>query len=246
MVQIGGRAHSNNQIRQVGELGYPYAEIDLYDPDRLSRKIDVLKALQDEYGIYYLAHYPNEDNPLDIEVLRTRFLPKMTALFELSRQLGVTKGTLHFWIDRRRAPSGLIPEKIELLSKLTSLAAAQGVQLCIENLSERHDSFSAAFEAIPELGMTLDIGHAQLLASRNTSFDFIANNFSRIRHVHVHDNRGGVNVEDDLHLALGEGIVDYAEILGSLLGRGYNSTLTMEVKIADMPRTREAIIDTLP
>jgi sugar phosphate isomerase/epimerase len=89
----------------------------------------------------------------------------------------------------------------------------------------------------------MDIGHAQLLSQQNTSFLFIEDHFSRIAHLHVHDNRGGTSVKDDLHLPLGEGIVDYQAIIASLINRGYDSTITMEVKSKDMPRTRQALED---
>ncbi|NQU65989.1 MAG: sugar phosphate isomerase/epimerase, partial [SAR324 cluster bacterium] len=55
--------------------------------------------------------------------------------------------------------------------------------------------------------------------------------------VHVHDNLGGSSVKDDLHLALGDGIVDYPGILSTLKEKGYQSTITLEVKPEDMPRS---------
>ena len=110
-------------------------------------------------------------------------------------------------------------------------------------MSERTESFGPAFNAIPDLRMTLDIGHAQLLSQHNTSFRFIEDHFSRIAHLHVHDNHGGTSVKDDLHLPLGDGIVDYPAIIASLMNRGYDSTITMEVKPRDMSRTRQTLED---
>ena len=101
------------------------------------------------------------------------------------------------------------------------------------------------FDKVPDLKMTLDIGHSQLLSRENTSFGFIENCFSRIEHVHVHDNRGGKSPKDDIHLPLGEGIVDYRRILALLKEKGYESTMTMEVKLADMEKTKDAILDCL-
>jgi sugar phosphate isomerase/epimerase len=124
---------------------------------------------------------------------------------------------------------------------MVGYASKADMVICIENLSERYDSFQAAFDAIGDLRMTLDIGHAQLLAKVNTSYRFIDKCPEKIAHVHVHDNHGGTSVKDDLHLALGEGSVDFQTIISSLLGKGYNSTITMEVKPVDMPRTREAL-----
>jgi len=125
-------------------------------------------------------------------------------------------------------------------------ATEKNVMLCLENLSEQYESFALAFDAIPDLRMTLDIGHAQLLSKENTSFDFIEHLYDKIGHIHVHDNFGGTSVKDDLHLPLGDGVVDFPKIFSMLRARGYRSTMTMEVKPSDMPKTKEKIERYLP
>jgi sugar phosphate isomerase/epimerase len=242
MAIIGGRAHTIEQIHEVGRLGYPFAEISLKIPEAVEGELDELLRLKKQYGFFYLAHYPNEDSPFDPEVLRDRFVPRMKRLFELSAALGIEKGTLHFWMDGRWVSPELVRRKIELLSEMAGAAGSQGVVLCLENLSERYDNFSEAFEAIPELRMTLDIGHGQLLSRKNTSFEFIENCLPRIAHMHVHDNHGGNSVKDDLHLPLGEGSVDYPKIFTLLQRKGYKATITMEVSPAVMPAVREKIL----
>ncbi|MEN6473519.1 MAG: sugar phosphate isomerase/epimerase family protein [Syntrophaceae bacterium] len=242
MVTIGGRAHTLEAIHAVGKLGYPFAEISLKVPEEVESQLEELLRLKSVYGLYYLAHYPNEDDPFDPRVLKDTFLPRMYRLLDLSESLGIPKGTIHFWIDKRWAPPDLIPAKIELLANMASYARDRGVVLCIENLSERADSFAPAFEAVPDLRMTLDIGHAQLLSRTNTSFEFIERHFDRIAHLHVHDNRGGTSVHDDLHLPLGSGCVDYPQIFRALRLKGYQSTATMELKPEEMPLTRLEIL----
>ena len=241
MITIGCRAHTMREVHEVAGLGYPFVEVSLDDPDIVSDQIPELVEIRKTMGISFLAHYPNEDNPFDVAVLRERFLPRIKALIDLSEPLGIVKATMHFWIDKRWAPEGLIPRKLELLREIVSYATRAGIVICIENLSERFDSFQPAFDVIPDLMMTLDIGHGQLLARENTSHRFIEHCMNRIRHVHVHDNHGGTSVKDDLHLALGEGAVDYRAILSALVAGGYDSTITMEVRPADMPRTMEAL-----
>ncbi len=243
MITIGGRAHNIGEIFEVAGLGCPFVEISLNDPATVEGWFPQLLEIKNKYDVSFLAHYPNEDNPLDINVLQSKFLPRIRTLMNLSRQLDITKATLHFWIDQRWLPAELLPGKLELLSRIVDYGNDYGITVCIENLSERSESFSSAFEIIPDLRMTLDIGHAQLLAKKNTSFRFIEDHFSRIVHLHVHDNRGGTSVKDDLHLPLGEGIVDYMAIMKSLIVKGYDSTITMEVKPEDMSRTRKSLED---
>jgi len=241
MVTIGGRAHTLEQIEAVGKLGYPYAEIDINDPDAVAEQFDDLIKLKEKYNLFYLAHYPNEGDPRNTDRLKEQFVPRMKSLFTLTRDLGIRKGTLHFWMDQRWAPEGLVQRKINLLSQMVDDATGKGILLCLENLSSQYSSFSAVFDAISELRMTLDIGHGELLSDENTSYGFIEHLFHKIRHVHVHDNRGGTSVKDDLHLPLGDGIVDYPRILSLLKTKQYDGTITMEVLPSDMVRTKLAV-----
>jgi sugar phosphate isomerase/epimerase len=243
MIIIGGRAHNLDEAIAVSKLGLPFIEISLDNPETVSGWIPQLLDIKDKFNTSFLAHYPNEDNPFDVEILRDKFLPRIKALMDISRQLNIKKATLHFWIDKRWAPSELISGKLEILACIVDFGNEYGVTVCIENLSERADSFAPAFEAIPDLRMTLDIGHAQLLAKQNTSFRFIEEHFFRIAHIHAHDNNGGTSVKDDLHLALGEGSVDYKAILKAIVGKGYDSTITMEVKPKDILKTKQTLED---
>ena len=112
MAIIGGRAHSMEEIHAVGELGYPHAEISLYVPDQVEAELGQLRELKSRYGLNYLAHFPNEGNPFDLEKLKKAFLPRMKRLFELAAELGITKGTFHCWIDSRWIAPDTAREKI--------------------------------------------------------------------------------------------------------------------------------------
>lgn len=239
---IGGRAHSMEEIQAIGKLGYSYAEVSLYEPAQVKVDLPQFLSLKKEYGITYLAHFPNEGDPLNLVSLRESFVPRMYKLFGLASELGITKGTFHFWIDGRWIAPDLVLQKIELILDMVAAANRVGIVLCLENLSEACADFWPAFQKIPDLRMTLDIGHAQLLTQENTSFGFIDKYFNRIAHLHVHDNRGGKSVKDDLHLPLGEGIIDYPRIFRLLQQKSYASSITMEVKPSAMTKTREEIL----
>jgi sugar phosphate isomerase/epimerase len=227
------------QIRELCALEYPFAEISLSDPETVENDLEELISIKEQSGISYLAHYPNEDNPFDAGVLKERFVPRIKRLVDLSRKLDIGKATIHFWMDARWASPDLIRKKIDLLRDMASYAQGRGVVLCIENLSERYESFLGAFDAVPELRMTLDIGHGELLSKENTSWGFMRNAFEKIFHIHVHDNHGGKSVKDDEHLPIGQGVIDYPRILSELKKKGYDSTITMELKPSELSGTRE-------
>jgi sugar phosphate isomerase/epimerase len=81
-------------------------------------------------------------------------------------------------------------------------------------------------EPLPALGFHLDIGHANLLVERNTTESLLAAYAPRLRHVHLHDNKGG---SADLHLPLGAGTMDVARQVRALKASGYDGTIMLEV-----------------
>jgi len=230
-VKIGGRAHTAADAELIALAGFPFAEISLLDAHAFhGGELERLQAIAETHGITYLAHGPEEGDALDPDGLRRMYLPQIRSLIDCASELKVQVFTLHFWIDKRFIPAPVIEKKITLLHELADYAHDRRVQLCVENLSEQAADLGAAFDAIATLGMTLDIGHGQLLADSNTAYEFAGRYPERIRHVHAHDNRGGNSPSDDLHLPIGQGMIDFAAILGCLKLRGFDGTITLEVK----------------
>ncbi len=238
---FGTRAHSPDEIEFLAEAGFEFAEIDWKDPRFLSTKLAELAALRDKYGIAYLAHGPNERNPFDVDEIIEVMGPTVCQLLDLAPELGITIHTQHLWLDPRFMSAEAIARKLNLLETWMEHAARAGVTLCIENLSEHADHFAPAFQRLPELCMTLDLGHGEILSRPNASFDFIARFPERIRHVHLHDNHGGSDVKDDLHLPIGEGCIDFAAILHELRATGYDGGFSFEVKLKYVKRNRDII-----
>jgi len=120
------------------------------------------------------------------------------------------------------------------LQELLPLARERGVGLMVENLPGHFNTvnqLAPLLDALPELGLHLDIGHANLLVEDNTTENLLGAFGSRLRHVHLHDNNGG---EDDLHLALGAGTIGIAHHLHLLRSCGYDGTITLEVFCPDL------------
>jgi len=81
-----------------------------------------------------------------------------------------------------------------------------------------------------ELGLHLDIGHANLIVPQNTTEEILLAYGTRLKHVHLHDNKGG---HADLHLPLGTGTVDLHRTLSAVQKTGYDGTITLEVFTPD-------------
>ncbi|MBN2106703.1 MAG: sugar phosphate isomerase/epimerase [Deltaproteobacteria bacterium] len=241
-MKIGGRAHTAADAEEIARAGFPFAEISLLDAHAFhGGELEQLQAVAAAYGITYLAHGPEEGDALDPDELRRSYLPQIQRLIDCAAELGAPLFTLHFWIDKRFIPAPVIEKKIVLLRELADYAHGRRVQLCVENLSEQPADLAPAFDAIAALGMTLDIGHGQLLTPCNTAHAFAGRYPERIRHVHAHDNRGGNSPSDDLHLPIGQGTIDFTAILGCLKSCGFDGTITLEVK-PDHLRAGSAIL----
>ena len=240
-MMIGGRAHSLEDIAAIGTLNLPFAEISLADLDQVERDFEPLLRLREEYHLSYLGHGPEEGNPRDTEKQRRNLLPKVCSLLDWAKRLEITLFTIHFWLDARFVPKETVLKKLELLEEMNDHAAANGVVLSIENLSETSEDFSIVFERLPGVGLTLDIGHGELMRGENTAYGFMHDFPDRIKHVHAHDNRGGNLPRDDLHLPIGEGIIDYSSILAGLRETGYDQTITLEIKPSFMVEGKREI-----
>lgn len=240
-VTFGARAHSLADVELLARAGFEFAEIDWKDLESLRTQLAALALVQEKYGIVYLAHGPNERNPFDVDEIVEVMGPTVSQLIDLAPELGITLHTQHLWLDPRFMSAEAIARKLVLLEMWVARADRAGVTLCIENLSEHVDHFAVAFERMPGLSMTLDLGHGEILSAPNAAFGFITHFPDRVRHVHLHDNYGGSEVKDDLHLPVGEGNIDFESIIGLLGAAGYTGGFSFEVKLEHVVQCRDAI-----
>jgi sugar phosphate isomerase/epimerase len=238
---IGGRAHSLDEAARVGEAGFDFAEINLLHPHQAFQEIPSLLRIKEQHKFFYLVHGPEEGSPFDCAQLRTALLPQIKTLVEFASELDARLITAHFWLDGRYIEPSVLREKLDILEEMLVLARKKEIPFCLENLSERAGDFEPAFRLFPNLGMTLDIGHGELLSPENTAYRFIDSFPDRIRHIHIHDNRGGNSPGDDLHLPLGEGSINFPPILSALVKSGYDRTITLEVPPHVFAQEREKL-----
>jgi sugar phosphate isomerase/epimerase len=164
------------------------------------------------------------------ESLRRAAVNELKLCLEDFAALGARWMNLH---PDRQAPlhtrGFLIERNLQTIRELLPLARSLGVGLMIENLPEGFNTvreLAELLEPVSELGLHLDIGHANLLTDHNTTEEILAAYGGRLRHVHLHDNKGG---SSDLHLPLGTGNLDTARHIRSLQASGYDGTITLEV-----------------
>jgi len=229
-IRLGGTARSLEHVEFLHSMGLQFAEITISDPSTFSSFVPDYKNLKDRLGISYVCHGPREGDPNDLRHLENEYLPKVLEILPLISELDIPHLTLHLWLDSRFVKKESITFKVNLLGRIIREATDINVLICLENLSETASHLSTAFDVLPSLQLTLDLGHAQLLTEVNTSYEIIERYPERIRHVHLHDNRGGRSAIDDSHLPPGEGIIDFEKIFEKLREIDYDRTMSLELK----------------
>ena len=233
-IHLGGTARSSDDVIRLNELGLQFAEIPIIKPEQFLPRIGDYNALREDLGLYYLCHGPREGDPNNTDTLENTYLPKLMHILSIMPQMEMRLLTVHLWLDPRFVAPEVIAYKIGFLKRVLQRAGDSDITVCIENLSESAGQMTPIFDALPTLNLTLDLGHAQLLSDQNTSFGFMEKFPDRTGHIHLHDNLGGDSQTDDLHLPVGKGAVDFQGIFGKLNQIGYNGTMTLELKPAEI------------
>lgn len=229
-ITLGGTARNPEDVYVLHNLGLKFAEIPINNVIKFKKNIRNYINVKEKTGLYFLCHGPREGNPNNIDSLKSEYLPHVLEVLEIMPILNMSLLTLHLWLDQRFVKSKVVDFKIELLKEIITNAREKEILICLENLSENWHDLKPAFDKLPFLNLTLDVGHGRLLRKENTSFDIIKQYPERIKHIHLHDNLGGSSPEDDLHLPPGKGIVDFENIFNSLRTVGYRGTATLELK----------------
>jgi sugar phosphate isomerase/epimerase len=226
----GGHIKDIEDIDFLRNQGFDLGEVVVRD--KASRLFWSSSGITNDFddGFLLIAHGPHEGLPNDLNNLWNTYFPALVETIDIIERMKIGFLTIHLWMDPRFVKSAVREEKKNALRRLIDYGRQHKVIISLENLSETAADFEAVLNVVPDLAITLDVGHGQLLAVTNTSFEIIERLGSNVKHVHLHDNRGGSGVLDDLHLGIGEGIVDFYRILGDLLGQGYDGTMTLELE----------------
>jgi sugar phosphate isomerase/epimerase len=221
------------EIRWMAELKLDFIDLTLEPPGAASWRIDA-RSIRNELQasglkvVGHTAYYLPLCSPF--ESLRRASVAELKICIEQFATIGAKWMNLH---PDRHAPMHdrrfIIERNLASLHDLLPTARSCGVGLMIENLPGDFNSveqLGELLEPLPELGLHLDIGHSNLLVRTNSAAEIIGKYRNRLKHVHLHDNKGGTA---DLHLPLGTGTVDVPSELRMLKQSGYDDTITLEV-----------------
>lgn len=198
------------------------------------RRVERLQEIASSYDLEYSVHAPYADTNLaaDDDLIREWILKRIRASIRFASELNAKCLVLHpgWTTSTERFSRGRSWElNIRSLHWLMRYAGEYGLECLIENVPNPTpyllvtlDDFRLFDEEMePPINYVLDVAHAHL---QGEEFRFIEEFGHKIKHVHISDNLG----EQDEHLSLGEGNIDWRRIINSLKEIDFEGWLVLE------------------
>jgi sugar phosphate isomerase/epimerase len=218
------------EIEWIGRSGFGFVDLFL-EPDRnVPERLDPeqVRAALDRQGLDAVGHLPwylPIGSPLP--QLRTAAADIAREYLRVLAQIGVPAATIHsHWPPGLFQPEEGVRWQVESLRALLGIAGRMGLQLMYEPVGvprDLPDNTAAVLDALPDLLLHLDLGHANLYELNPVQW--IRRFAGRLHHLHLHDNHG----DSDRHLPPGAGTINWEAVIKALKETGYDRTITLEV-----------------
>lgn len=247
-----------SSIEKVAENRFDCWEIVCEGNHQLNPKnIKYLMELKEKYEVDIVVHAPFSDlNPASMnDNVRRLTVNSIIEAIEGAFELDANVVTIHpgyippLWSNY---VEDILDNNFSSLNDIIEVAEDYGVMVGLENMPNymgvlgiTPDDLNDIVRDIDSkyLGITFDIGHANTACGNPAKYVKELNKIGHgIIHVHCHDNNGN----DDEHLKIGDGNIDFSSVLNELNTIGYNGILSFESKnIRDAVKSRELIKELL-
>lgn len=262
-IDIGSRLSPEEGLRWAAEHDVPHVDVRLderrlLEPDRLEERAETIREAAAETGVDFGLHTLSAVNVAETSPFVDRGSEEyMQAYVDAAERLGAGWIVVHGGYHFSKYPEKRIDAAIERLERTLDRAAEAGVDLYLENhnpepddaevhyLPVKLDDCVTFFEALDEaassdhLHWTFNAPHANIAPQGIRGYAEELG-IDRAREVRLNDNNGRV----EEHLPLGEGNIDFADLLDLLEGEGYDGKYTLAYTTVDeMLEGREFLID---
>jgi sugar phosphate isomerase/epimerase len=241
-MQIGTFARTNDQVVKGIESAADFIELRM----DLNHQIifDDAKSALNKAGIPCTLHLPSDPNWKPVELSQD-----IVPYIDLAQMIDAELVVFHSPLSTLLYDDSEIDTFLQALPLAYDTAKESGVTLAIETLGLYYTELMLVFDEFPELRIDLDIGHGQLLASRNRALGHIENYCNKIEMVNVHDNNAceafgevlsskkmqeftkdelrKIAVDCDKHLPIGDGTIEFGPIFSSLKQRNFDGRFLM-------------------
>ena len=221
----------------AADNGFEFLDLSLEAPAALPEVLNV-KALGEVLqarGLGVVGHtawYIPFGSP--IARLRAAAIAEVSSYFPILAELGADRCNVH--ADYRSgnliALEDVIAWNKDCFATLAEKASEFGITVMVEHTPGNPLNSPGAMQAIlaadSRLGFHFDAGHAHLDGADKTEA-YLALFASRLRHVHLSDNK----LRTDDHLPLGAGLISWTRVARLLHAVPYDGTVTLEVFTPD-------------
>ncbi|MCK9151744.1 sugar phosphate isomerase/epimerase family protein [Methanobacterium alcaliphilum] len=187
----------------------------------------------DSYNVSFTIHSPISDINLASpnESIRKSSIAQVKESMDLAMEINANVVVVHpgqvpflarIFMDK------ILKNNFSSMQECSRYSDDLGIKMCIENMPDMEGylfkDLDELHHLVDELNvyMTLDAGHANTMGIE--AEDMVKSN--HLQHIHLSDNDGSF----DHHEALGQGNIDFEELLKHLNKKNYNEILTIEVK----------------
>ncbi|HPQ41427.1 MAG TPA: sugar phosphate isomerase/epimerase family protein [bacterium] len=223
------------EVAFAAENSFDFLDLTLEPPQGIPspETIPRLRDILADHGmscIGHTAYYLPIDSPF--QQLRQASADIIKTHLDLFHAVGSRRVTLHaaFSYPHRFFPySSKLEFWTEALTEILPAAHARGIVIMLENVPETRDHLRLLkdlFRRFPDLAFHLDVGHANLNVTANSTFNYLRRFKKRLIHIHLSDNFGR---SQDLHLPIGAGGIPWNHVLKVIKNAGYDGTFTIEV-----------------
>lgn len=241
-MQIGTYARTNEQVNKGLESSPDFIELRMDVNHQII--FDEVKSVLNKVGIPCTLHLPSDPNWKPVELSQD-----IVPYIDLARMIDAELVVIHSPLSALLYNDLEIDTFLQALPLAYDTARESGVTLAIETLGFYYTEMMLVLDEFPDIRIDLDIGHGQLLATRNRSIGHIENYSNNIAMVNVHDNNAcedfsqilsnrkmkdftkeelrQIAIACDKHLAIGEGSIEFMPIFSSLKERNYDSKFLM-------------------
>jgi len=199
------------------------------------RRISILKEIKKSYGIKFTVHAPFADVNISSpsKPLRNFMIKRLKRSMHFAKSLDAKLWVLHPGIKTGISmfyPGEDWKQNKKTIELLDNHAKKLDIQIAIENLPKKYgfimntpEDFKRFYAESPsnDIGIVLDTGHSNLEGQTES---FLRQLSEKILHIHISDNNG----EDDQHLGLGKGNIDWSLFAKILSEIKYRKTIMIE------------------
>ena len=217
-----------DEIISFGKAGYDFVDLTIERPGAFDIDPKELLPILKKYDLSVVGHTdPCLPFAYPVDEVREACLRELERCAKIFAALGARVMNIHPCYARppamRRKLVGL---NIQALGPVVDMAAKYGLTVVFENFRFPFDMVATherILREVPGLKLHLDFGHANM--GMDDAATFCRHLGSHITHVHFSDNRSN----DDHHMPLGVGSVQWRKAVAALKATGYDGTITLEV-----------------